>query len=130
MLSRTDEMMASRSGFPTGDSNVDFAQTLLDAAGAAIPADVQGRSFVPLLRGESPDDWRSSYYYEGPEGEHHVYPHEGVTTGRAKLIHFYTLGERELFDLEADPQELHNRWNDPKNAFLQAKLQTELARLR
>jgi arylsulfatase A-like enzyme len=92
-------------------SNVDFAETLLDAAGAAIPPDMQGRSLVPLLRGAAPDDWRESFYYhyyEGPAGEHHVYPHEGVTTGQAKLIHYYTLGEWELFDLEADPDELHN----------------------
>ena len=35
-------------------SNVDFAETFLDAAGVAVPADMQGRSLVPLLRGEPP----------------------------------------------------------------------------
>jgi arylsulfatase A-like enzyme len=73
-------------------SNVDFAQTFLEAAGADAPVDMQGRSFVPHLRGDSPDEWRSSFYYhyyEGAEREHKVHKHEGVTNGRSKLIHFY-----------------------------------------
>jgi arylsulfatase A-like enzyme len=114
-------------------SNVDFAETFLDAAGATIPDDMQGRSLLPLLRGETPGDWRTSFYYhyyEGPERDHHVHKQEGVTTGRAKLIHYYTLGEWELFDLEQDPQELTNRYGRPEYAELQAKLSAELARLR
>lgn len=114
-------------------SNVDFAETFLDAAGVFAPGDMQGRSFVPLLRGEIPDDRRTSFYYhyyEGPERDHHVYKHEGVTTGRAKLIHYYTLGEWELFDLAEDPQELTNVYGQAKYAELQNKLLAELRRLR
>ncbi len=114
-------------------SNIDFAETFLAAAGVAIPPDMQGRSLAPLLRGEPPDDWRESFYYhyyEGPAGEHHVYPHEGVTTGRAKLVHYYPLDEWELFDLQADPDERTNVWGQPKYAALQAKLLAELDRLR
>ena len=114
-------------------SNVDFAATFLDVAGANIPGDMQGRSFLPLLRGESPGDWRGSFYYhyyEKVEGEHAVYPHEGVTTGRAKLIHFYPLGQWELYDLERDPQELTNVYGRADYAETQAKLTAELARLR
>ena len=43
--------------------NLDFAQTFLAAAGIEAPPDMQGRSLVPLLRGESPPDWRQSIYY-------------------------------------------------------------------
>jgi arylsulfatase A-like enzyme len=43
--------------------NVGFAPTLLDAAGVKAPADMQGRSFLSLLRGERPRDWRTSMYY-------------------------------------------------------------------
>jgi arylsulfatase A-like enzyme len=114
-------------------SNVDFAETFLGAAGAAVPDEMQGRSIVPLLRGETPDDWRDSFYYhyyEGPERDHHVFKHEGVTNGRAKLIHFYTLDEWELYDLEADPHELNNVYDDPHYAELQTELTTELARQR
>jgi hypothetical protein len=94
---------------------------------------MQGRSLLPLLRGNVPDDWRTAFYYhyyEGPERDHHVYKHEGVTTGRAKLIHYYTLGEWELFDLEADPQELNNLYGRPEAAQLQQDLLAQLARLR
>ncbi|MEM9227802.1 MAG: sulfatase, partial [Verrucomicrobiota bacterium] len=44
-------------------SNLDFAQTFLDVAEADIPADMQGMSLVPILEGETPDDWRDSLYY-------------------------------------------------------------------
>jgi arylsulfatase A-like enzyme len=114
-------------------SNLDFAETLLEVAGVDVPRDMQGRSFAPLLRGESPDEWRNSFYYhyyEGAEKEHHVPKHEGVTTGRAKLINFYPLGEWQLFDLQADPQELTNLWGQPEHAELQAELVAELARQR
>ena len=56
-----------------------------------IPADMQGRSLVPLLKGQTPADWRKSFYYhyyEYPE-PHHVRPHYGVVTDRYKLVHFY-----------------------------------------
>jgi arylsulfatase A-like enzyme len=114
-------------------SNVDFAETFLDAAGVDVPAGMQGRSFEPILRGEAPADWRESFYYhytEGAERDHHVPRHEGVTTGDAKLIHFYPLGEWQLFDLREDPQELNNVYGKPEYAALQKMLQAELNRQR
>ena len=68
---------------------------------------MQGRSLVPLLRGETPSDWRASlyyHYYEYP-GVHSVRRHEGVTTKRYKLIRFYGKNvpggeEWEFYDLE------------------------------
>ena len=57
--------------------NVDFAPMLLDAAGLPVPADMQGRSFLPVLRGETPKDWRTSMYYRYyhyPQ-DHRVQPH-------------------------------------------------------
>jgi hypothetical protein len=53
-----------------------------------------------------------------------------VTTGDAKLIYFYPLREWQMFDLQADPQELHNLWNEPGSAALQEKLLAELIRQR
>ena len=44
-------------------SNLDFAETFLDAAGVPVPAEMQGRSLVPLLAGKQPADWRKSFYY-------------------------------------------------------------------
>jgi arylsulfatase A-like enzyme len=110
-------------------SNVDFAETFLDAAGIEAPEGMQGRSFVPFLAGETPKKWRKSFYYhyyEGADREHRVPKHEGVTTGDAKLMRFYTLGEWQMFDLKNDPHELNNVWDDPKYAELQEQLLAEL----
>jgi arylsulfatase A-like enzyme len=40
-----------------------MAETFLDVAGIPVPEEMQGRSLVPLLKSESPDDWRKSFYY-------------------------------------------------------------------
>lgn len=113
-------------------SNLDFAETFLDIAGAPIPEDMQGRSLVPLLRGRTPEDWRKSFYYHYYEypGAHSVARHYGVTTGRHKLIHYYQLGEWELFDLANDPHELHSVYAQPEYASVQRDLQMELSQLR
>jgi arylsulfatase A-like enzyme len=95
--------------------NLDFAETFLEAAGQTIPADMQGRSLVPVLRGETPADWRKEvyyHYYEFP-APHRVEPHYGIRNDRYKLIHFYRTGDWELFDLEKDPQEMRSAYNDP-----------------
>ena len=57
-------------------SNVDFAETFLDAAGAAVPAEMQGKSLAPLLQGRAGPDWRKSFYYHYYEypGPHNVPP--------------------------------------------------------
>jgi len=114
-------------------SNVDFAQTFLDMAGLAdrTPADMQGRSLVPLLEGRTPDDWRRSFYYHYYEfpGTHHVARHCGVRTDRYKLIHYYQLNEWEFFDLETDPNELTSRYGDPQYADLVKQHKAELVRL-
>jgi len=114
-------------------SNLDFAETFLDVAGASIPQDMQGSSLTPLLRGENPDNWRDSFYYhyyEGAEGGHQVCEHYGVTNGRHKLIHFYELDEWELFDLETDPHEMKSVYDDPDYAGVREEMKVELSRLR
>lgn len=112
--------------------NLDFAETFLDMAGLPVPGEMQGRSLVPLLKGETPADWRTSiyyHYYEYP-GAHMVQKHNGVRTDRYKLINYYELGEKEMFDLETDPQEMHSVYNDPEYAQIQTQLENELARLK
>ena len=111
--------------------NLDFAETFLDVAGAAIPADMQGRSIKPLLMGKTPSDWRSSLYYHYYEfGAHNVYPHEGVATQRYKLMHFYTLDEWEFYDLKKDPHEMHSQYDNPAYQSKITELKTELERLK
>ena len=112
--------------------NLDFAQTFLDIAGIEQPADMQGRSLVPVLEGKTPDDWRKSvyyHYYEFPQ-PHHVHPHLGIRTERYKLIHFYSIDEWELFDLENDPHELKSIYEEPENAELVKDLKAQLESLK
>lgn len=112
--------------------NIDYAPTFLELAGAEIPADIQGRSLLPLLRGEHPADWRPALYYHFYEypAEHMVKRHYGVRTDRWKLIHFYNdIDCWELYDLENDPHELRNLFGDPAYAGEQNALFEKLGRL-
>ena len=112
--------------------NLDYAETFLEMAGAEIPADMQGRSLVPLLAGDTPADWRESiyyHYYEYPS-VHMVPRHYGVRNDRYKLIHFYQFDEWEFYDLETDPDELQNRYEHADYADEIATMKVELERLR
>ena len=115
-------------------SNLDFAETFLDIAGAPVPSDMQGRSLVPLLKGRTPSGWRKSFYYHYYEfpGAHNVRRHYGVVDGRYKLIHFYEpdVDEWELYDLRQDPKELRSVYGEPEYAQVQDRLLAELKRLR
>jgi arylsulfatase A-like enzyme len=115
-------------------SNLDFAETFLDVAGLPVPADMQGRSLVPILQGKTPADWRKSFYYHYYEypAPHHVRPHYGVVTDQYKLVHFYKpdVNYWELYDRKKDPNELHNYYDDPAYGRIVADLKKELERLR
>jgi arylsulfatase A-like enzyme len=115
-------------------SNLDFAETFLEAAGVAVPGEMQGRSLVPLLKGRAPADWRKSFYYHYYEhpGPHNVARHYGVVTDRYKLVRFYepAFDYWELFDLQKDPKELTSVYGKPEYAGVQKDLEAELARLR
>jgi arylsulfatase A-like enzyme len=97
--------------------NVDFAPTLLDMAGVKVPDDMQGKSLLSVLKnnGETPYDWRKAvyyHYYEYP-AEHSVKRHYGIRTQDFKLIHFYNdIDEWEMYDLQKDPLEMNNVYNN------------------
>ena len=95
--------------------NLDFAPTFLDLAGGSeYAADMQGESFRGLLDGSKNDFKEAIYYhyYDFP-AFHMVKKQYGVRTDRYKLIHFYDdIDQWEFYDLEKDPQELHNAIND------------------
>ena len=123
--------------------NLDFAPLFLDLAGVPVSDTFQGRSFRPLLQGSTPPDWRESMYYRyWMHRGHNVYAHYGLRTMRHKLIYYYAdpldapgaegeaeEPEWELFDLETDPCEMNNVYDDPTNAKLVEELKTELHRL-
>lgn len=114
-------------------SNLDFGETFIDLAGEEIPGEMQGQSFLPILKGEIPGDWRKGFYYHYYEhpGEHWVPRHYGITTDRYKLMHlYYDIDQWELFDLETDPQEMKNVYNDAAYREVRDSLHVELQKLR
>jgi arylsulfatase A-like enzyme len=112
--------------------NLDYAETFLEIARTKIPGDMQGRSLAPLLQGEQPADWRSSIYYHYHEypSVHMVARHYGIRTQRYKLIRFYQFDEWEFYDLEEDPDELVNQYENPDYAKMIAELKKRLEELR
>lgn len=110
--------------------NVDLAPTILDFVGAEIPADMQGMSLKPTLKGEVEDPRESIYYhYYQSTGWHTVPKHLGVRTGQYKLIYFYELDQWELYDLKDDPEEVNNIYGEESSASLTQSLKQELKRL-
>jgi arylsulfatase A-like enzyme len=144
-------LMRYPAGLPRGEvrdeilTNLDFAPTLLEFAGARVPDEMQGRSGRAMLEGRAPEDWQRIFYYRyWDHGGHNVCSHYGVRTHTHKLIYFHpvetTQGSTrdmlpdiepywELYDLEKDPNELQNVYGDPAYATVQADLHAELDRL-
>jgi arylsulfatase A-like enzyme len=126
--------------------NIDHAPTFLDILGQKVPSEMQGRSYRQILDGHTPADWRTSMYYRywmHLDPSHLAPGCYGVRTKRYTLIHYYGKGldmkgaknidktpEWELFDLEKDPQEMHNVYSDPTYASTVTELHAELDRLR
>ena len=111
--------------------NIDFAPTLLDLASIDIPIEMQGQSFLPLLKSNSKRSRDAVYYhyYEYPKW-HKVQPHYGIRTHRYKLIHFYyNMDEWELYDLENDPNEMNNLYGKLSYERIIKKLKKKLKKL-
>jgi len=122
-----------RGDVPQFVQNIDYAPTILELAGASIPDDIQGESIVPLLKGKTPSDWRKSVYYHYFEypAEHAVRRHYGVRDSRYKLIHFYghDIDKWELYDLQTDPKELVNQYDNLLYTKVKERMHKELKRL-
>jgi arylsulfatase A-like enzyme len=100
--------------------NIDLAPTFADIANAQVPSFVDGRSLLPLALGESPRSWREGYLLakESPEryerfAQRSGAPVDGTPPYRAvrTATHVYVeypTGEKELYDLAADPHQLEN----------------------
>ena len=114
--------------------NIDYGPTFLDLAGVDVPAEMQGRSLVPVFHNEGrpPADWRDAIYYAYYENAavHNVPVHDGVRTERYKLMFFPRSREWQLFDLERDPQELRSVHSEPDYAPILAGLQQRYRDLR
>ena len=110
--------------------NLDLAPTLLEVASVPIPADMQGESFLPLLRNTEAKGRKAMYYHYYENGEHSVSPHFGISTAHYKLIRFYKRVESwELYDMKKDKNEMKNLYGNKKYKKQTVKLKSELMEL-
>ena len=109
--------------------NIDFAPFFLEAAGAEVPEEIQGRSLTPLF--EKPNaKWRKAIYYHYYEaGGHGVPAHYGIRDERYKLMHFPRTDEWNLVDLKEDPQEMQSVHEDPAYKKTLADMRAKLSGL-
>jgi N-acetylglucosamine-6-sulfatase len=130
-------LMVRGPGVPTGAVrqqlvlNNDFAPTIAELAGVSTPGFVDGRSFAPLLTGSPPSFWRTAFLEEGWLEGGTVVPtptHKSVHTQQYMFTEYDT-GERELYDLNADPYQLQSK-RRVGNEQLYSELQTRLDSLR
>jgi len=110
--------------------NIDYAPTLVEAAGGVVPSSLHGRSFLPILRGETPADWRTSIYYRYYDSGWGIPQHNGVRTKDYTLVHYFEADEWDLFDLKKDPAQMRSVYADPEYADVVKKLKTEIEKLR
>jgi arylsulfatase A-like enzyme len=108
--------------------NIDLAPTVLDMAGIPKPAQMQGESIQPLLRGE-PVAWRDRAFYE--YYWEFSFPQTpttfGLRKGRYKFIWYHGIWDlSEFFDLEKDPEEKNNLYRHPAYQALIREYRTEL----
>jgi len=125
-------------------SNIDFAPTLLSYANLDIPKEMQGKSFRPILETtKAPKGWRNSIYYRYwmHLAHHHIPGHYGLRTERYKIIFYHglALGSNgaidkntpvgwEFYDLEKDPKEINNSYNNPEYKEVIKSMKAELLR--
>jgi N-acetylglucosamine-6-sulfatase len=122
-------------GVPAGRSlghmvlNNDFAPTFADLAGAEVPSYVDGRSLKPLLTASPPptEDWRSAFLEEGRHDSNQQY--EALRTEGHLYVEYPKTGERELYDLRADPYQEQSLHATADPAFV-AQLEDRLRALR
>lgn len=112
--------------------SIDLAPTVLELAGVE-GAGMDGRSLVPLLAGEAPGDWRTSFLIEYYTDT--VFPrvyrmgYKAIRTEQFKYIHYVDLeGMDELYDLRADPYEMTNVIDAPESEEALRALKAELVK--
>ncbi|MEW6354748.1 MAG: sulfatase [Planctomycetota bacterium] len=126
--------------------NTDIAPTLLDYAGVDAPEAMQGLSRRAMLAGKSNAPRRDALYFRywmHLAHKHHNPAHYGIRTGRWKLIFYYGLpldaagavNEKspagwELYDMQNDPFELRNLYQDPAHADTIRDLRNQLDALK
>lgn len=112
--------------------NIDHAPTFLAMAGIAKPQDIDGESYLPIIKDNNTKNWRTSMYYHYFEypAEHAVKRHYGIRNHRYKLIHFYNdIDTWEFYDLQEDPHEMNNAINEKQYQNTIASMRQELTQM-
>jgi choline-sulfatase len=125
ILSWPGRIAAQRSGALV--ELTDLPQTLLDAVGLPHHPGMQGRSLWPLLTGEANADRHRNdvyceYYNAMPWHQDPTAQATMVRTDQFKIAVDHTTSHGELYDLLADPDETHNRWEDPEYGSVKADM--------
>lgn len=136
-------MVVRGPGVPAGKTveqfalNIDLAPTFAQIAGLEVPESCDGRSLLPLLQGQTPTVWRQSFMVQRGEGAEaqsedgdardRAGAFSALRTGRYTFVQWGS-GERELYDLKADPYQLENLAAKADPALLQ-RLSARLAEL-
>ena len=103
--------------------NTDFLPTFTDLAGTATPAYVDGRSLQPLLEGRTSTAWRTAILIERRGVEDPNTSFYGIRTSDGRKYIEYHGGFRELYNLNADPRELVNTYDEELPSTLAARLE-------
>ena len=111
-------------------ANIDIGPTILEAAGAKAPADMDGRSWLQLASGKmNPDDWRKGllyeYYWEWN------FPHTptvfALRGDKYKLMVYHGIWDTdELYDIQSDPEEMRNLIHDPRYKEVVTQMRRDL----
>jgi arylsulfatase len=109
---------------------VDIVPTLLELAGLPVPDRIQGKSLLPILTGQESADHhrdfvRCEFYdalYPNPNSGYENAFGTMIKTDRYKLSVYHGFQHGELFDLQKDPGEYKNLWDEPDYAGIKLDL--------
>lgn len=130
MLAYCPEIIAPGTVVEDMVQNIDIAPTVMAACGLEKASHMRGASFLPMLKGEdAPEDWRQRIYYE--YFWEYAFPQTpttfGVRTDKYKYIHYHGIWDtNEFYDLENDPDELHNLIDSPEHQNIIGQLDRDL----
>jgi N-acetylglucosamine-6-sulfatase len=116
--------------------NNDLAPTFASWAGVAPPSFVDGRSLRPVLAASPPTSWRTAFLVEhrrSPEEYAYVKAipeYYAVRTDRYSYVEYPTTGEKELYDLNADPTELTSLHASASHQAVISELKARMAQLK
>jgi arylsulfatase A-like enzyme len=111
--------------------NIDLTATIYELAGLPAPKSLHGRSLLPIVLGETPEDWRTSFLYEAPTPQLGSQPLWAVRDARWKYVETHSDNESdevfaELYNLQSDAIEKTNLADDPEHQATLRELAEQL----